>query len=87
MTKIFTSSQKPLRTSGKDSLKTLHEKKVSRTTGQPGLVRIQAARPPMTTMLEAAAIAWPRRVPAAFRSLPREAAVADDGSPGQPAPL
>ena len=61
MTKSLTSSQKPSRTSGKASLKTDQEKNVSRTTGQPGLVRIQVARPPMTTTVESTAIAWPRR--------------------------
>ena len=39
----------------------LQEKNVSRTTGQPGLVRTQAARAPRTTTVETAAIACPRR--------------------------
>ena len=60
-TKILTSSQKAASMSGKESLKALQEKKVSRTSGQPGLVRTSAARPPRTTTLETAAIAWPRR--------------------------
>jgi hypothetical protein len=65
-TNIFTSSQNALRTSGKASLKALQEKNVSRTFGQPGLVRTSAARPPRTTRVEAAAIACPRRAFARF---------------------
>ena len=49
---ILTSSQKALRMSEKYCLKTLEEKKVSRTTGQPGLVRISTARPPRTITVE-----------------------------------
>ena len=53
----LTSSQKPDRTSGKASLNALHEKKVSRTSGQPGLVSASAASPPRTMTDEIAAIA------------------------------
>ena len=59
--KTLMSSQKPESTSGNASLKTLQEKNVSRTVGQPGLVRTRAARPPTMTKVETAAIAWPRR--------------------------
>jgi hypothetical protein len=55
--KTLTSSQNPLSTSGKASLKTVQEKNVSLTAGQPGLVRIRAARPPRTIAVEVAAIA------------------------------
>ena len=48
--------------SGNESLNTSASKNVSRTSGQPGLVRISAAIPPSTTTIEIAAIALPRRV-------------------------
>src|ERR1700761_8869611 len=66
--KIFTSSQKPLRTSGKAFLNSLQLKNVSRTVGQPGLVRISAAMPPITMTEESAAISALRRVRARFAS-------------------
>ena len=84
-TKSLTSSQKPSRTSGKESLKTSQVKNVSRTSGQPGLVRIQAARPPRTTTVETAAIACAAPRLAALRRLAFEAAVADDGGLGHAA--
>ena len=59
--KTFTSSQKPLSTSGKEFLNSLQLKNVSRTVGQPGLVRTSAARPPITTTEESAAISVLRR--------------------------
>ncbi len=59
--KIRMSSQKALRMSGKELLKELQEKNVSLTEGQPGLVKMSAARPPRMTMLETAAIRAPRR--------------------------
>jgi hypothetical protein len=43
--------------SGNEVLKASAEKKVSRTSGQPLLVRTIAARPPRTTTEETAAIA------------------------------
>src|ERR1700760_1401332 len=57
----LTSSQKPLRTSGKAFLNSLQLKNVSRTVGQPGLLSTSAARPPMTTTEESAAISVLRR--------------------------
>jgi hypothetical protein len=47
--------------SGNEVRKAWAEKKVSLTSGQPVLVKIRAASPPMTTTDESAAIAWPRR--------------------------
>ena len=55
------SSQNAFATSGNDSLKMVALKNVSRTAGQPLLVRISAASPPITTTLETIAIAMPRR--------------------------
>src|SRR6201986_2145346 len=66
--KIFTSSQKPLRTSGKAFLNSLQLKKGSRTVGQPGVVRRRAARPPITTTEEATAISVLRRALARLAS-------------------
>ena len=60
MRKTRTSSQKASRISGKESAKTSGEKNESRTTGQPGLVRISTAIPPRTTTVEIAAIDCPR---------------------------
>src|SRR5436305_13308064 len=57
----LTSFQKPLRTHGNDCLHWLQEKNVSRTVGHPGLVTINAVRPPRPLTLDSAAIAWPRR--------------------------
>ncbi|MBN9623482.1 MAG: hypothetical protein J0H06_11110, partial [Actinobacteria bacterium] len=59
--KTLMSSQKPSRTSGKAFLNSLQLKKVSRTVGQPGLVRTSAASPPITTTEENAAISPLRR--------------------------
>jgi hypothetical protein len=55
--KILMSSQNPSRMSGNEVLKASAEKNVSRTSGQPLLVRTIAARPPRTTTDETAAIA------------------------------
>ncbi len=55
--KSFTSSQNPSRMSGNEVLNASAEKKVSRTSGQPLLVRTIAARPPRTITDETAAIA------------------------------
>ena len=57
MQKSFTSSQKPRRMSGKESLSELHEKKVALTSGQPLLVTIAATSAPRTTTVETVAIA------------------------------
>jgi hypothetical protein len=51
------SSQNPTRTSGKISLNFSQSKNVSRTSGQPWLVSTTAARPPITTTVDTAAIA------------------------------
>src|SRR5262245_34437789 len=77
--KIRTSSQNASRTSGKVSRKSCQEKKVSRTSGHPGLVRIRAANPPSTTTLEIAEIASARRLRrlwASARSARRPRAIA-----------
>ena len=66
MQKTRTSSQKALRISGKESLNCWTSKNVSRTDGQPGLVRMSAAIPPRTTIVETAAIVAPRRARARF---------------------
>jgi hypothetical protein len=66
MQKTRTSSQKALRMSGNESLNSSTSKKVSRTDDQPGLVRMSAARPPRTTIVEMAAIVAPRRAVARF---------------------
>src|SRR5436190_17500223 len=58
---ILMSSQKAFATSGNESLNALHEKKVSRTSGHPGLVTASATSPPMTISEDAAAMAWPLR--------------------------
>ena len=76
-TNILTSSQKPSRTSGNESLNALQEKKVSRNVGQPGLVSTRAASPPRTMTVETAAIAWPRRRAAPLGRLAGGAAVGD----------
>ncbi len=67
--------------SGKVSLNSVQLKNVSRNAGQPGLVRISAARPPMTTTVETAAIANPRR------SRARRAAARSARRSELPAPL
>ena len=53
----MTSSQKPERTSGKESTNASREKKVCATSSQPGLVSARAIRPPMTMIEEMTAIA------------------------------
>ncbi len=61
MQNSFTSSQKPFSTSGNERLKSGHEKNVCLTSSQPGLVTMIAISPPITTTVEMAAIAAPRR--------------------------
>src|SRR3954451_12352866 len=61
VTKIVTSSQKPLSTAGNDVLNASGSKNVARTLSQPGLVTSNAASPPTTTTADPAAIASPRR--------------------------
>jgi hypothetical protein len=68
------SSQKPSSTPGNEFLKASQSKKVSRTVGQPLLVRISVAYAPSTTTVDRAEIAAPRaarRRPAASRTARR----------------
>jgi hypothetical protein len=60
--KSLTSSQNPRRTSGNASRKAGHEKNVSRTSGQPWLVRMTVASVPSTTTVETALTTAARRV-------------------------
>ena len=82
----FTSSQKPRSTSGNDSRKTSHEKKVLFTSSQPGLETMSSASPPSTTTEETAATTDPRRAcrrRAASRATRRSGAMSTGGgSPG-----
>ena len=61
MQNSFTSSQKPDSTVGNDRLKSGHEKNVCLTASHPGLVTTMAISPPITTSVDAAAMAAPRR--------------------------
>jgi hypothetical protein len=59
ITNSLTSSQNPSRTSGKAFVNASQSKNVSRTFGQPLLVRMSAARSPSTTTVETPEIAAP----------------------------
>ena len=87
ITKIFTSSQKPLRTSGKESLKTDQEKKRFPHHRPAGAGQDPDREAADDDDAGDGGDRLAPSLPAAFGRLPREAAVADDGGPGQPAPL